>query len=180
MNDDESLRRAINEKVEIVDFDPSWAATFAEESRRLRSLFPGAFFRIEHVGSTAVPELPAKPIVDLIAAIESMEAADALLPSLCANGYATSAEFNATLVDRRWLMRHTNGRRTHHLHLVLRDGKDWIEKLAFRDLLRTEPALRADYAALKRELAASFGANRDGYTDAKGDFIRAALERIGL
>jgi len=125
MTEHESLNRAITEAIVIVPYDPAWPAGFEAERRRLLLLAPGVFLGIEHIGSTAVPELAAKPIVDIMAAVPSMEAADRLLAVLCQNGYATSAEFNATLRDRRWLMRQFNGRRTHHLHLVLPGGRYW-------------------------------------------------------
>jgi len=101
------------------------------ESRRVAQSIAGLIttpannLQIEHVGSTAVPGLPAKPVVDLMATVDSMALADRLIPRLLENGYVTSAEFNATLGDRRWLMRHADGHRTHHLHLVLPDSSAW-------------------------------------------------------
>src|SRR4051812_46323704 len=122
MGTDHSLTHAISEEVHITAHDSQWAAQFVAERDRLLDLLPGHFTAIEHIGSTAVPRLAAKPIIDILAGLGSISEADALLQPLCAHGYETSAEFNATLPDRRWLMRHAHGRRTHHLHLVIFGG----------------------------------------------------------
>src|SRR5436853_7233820 len=120
---DDSLTQAIIEEVRIVPHDSRWAEQFVAERNRLLDLLPDHFAAIEHVGSTAVPGLAAKPIIDILAGVGSMSEADALLGPLCAHGYETSAEFNATLPDRRWVMRHECGRRTHHRHLGVFGGE---------------------------------------------------------
>ncbi len=177
MDEKESLNLAIKEQVKIVSYDPLWPDQYESEKKRLLSLFPDSFLAIEHIGSTAVPGLAAKPIIDLVAAVTSMEIADTLLPSLCAKGYTTSAEFNLTLKDRRWLMRHFAGRRTHHLHLVLMNAEDWLNKLRFRDLLRSDTFVAGEYLKLKKSLAESVGSDREAYSEAKTDFINKVLEQ---
>lgn len=175
LNDQSELERAINEKIEIRDYDPAWSLRFQAERDRLQAICGDTLIAIEHIGSTAVPGLPAKPIIDILAAVSSMDAADELVILLCANGYTTSAEFNATLGERRWLMRQEGGRRTHHLHLVLHPSDEWSNKLRFRDMLRQNRELCQGYLALKRRLAVELGGDRESYTEAKSDFIRAAL-----
>jgi GrpB-like predicted nucleotidyltransferase (UPF0157 family) len=123
--EENQLERAIHEKIEITEYNPEWPLKFNVERQRLQELLGDSLSEIEHVGSTSVPGLPAKPIIDIIAVVASMSAADAIVEHLCVNGYATSAEFNATLGDKRWLMRHQNGRRTHHLHLVLPGSEEY-------------------------------------------------------
>lgn len=171
LTDDESLAAAIHEDVSLHTHDPAWAPTFEEERRRLLSLLPGTFVAIEHIGSTAVAGLIAKPIVDLLAAVESLGDADALIDRLCENGYTTSREFNATLTDRIWLMRWHEGHRTHHLHVVVMDSPPWRDRLAFRDALRADPTLARRYAELKRELATAHRNDREAYTVAKAAFV---------
>ena len=122
---------------------------------RLVDLFPDQFLDVQHFGSTAVPGMPAKPIIDLLAGVGSMAIADSLVEPLLKSGYTTSAEFNSTLNDRRWFMRWAEGRRTHHLHLVVLGGSEWRRRLRFRDLLRADPELAHRYALLKKELAAN-------------------------
>lgn len=173
MNDQDSLLAAIHEEVALHAYDPSWPATFIAERDRLLALFPGSFIDIQHIGSTAVPGLMAKPIIDLLAGVESMAVAESLAGPLCASGYTTSAEFNATLADRKWFMRWAHGHRTHHLHIVVQGGKVWLQRLRFRDALRSSPECAARYAALKTELATKHTTDREAYTDAKAEFVRS-------
>lgn len=172
--DEQSLAAAINEEVALSAHDPAWAQAFELERARLHALLPGVFLAIEHIGSTAVPGLVA---IDLLAAVESLDDVDVLIDRLCENGYATSHEFNATLADRKWLMRWRDGRRTHHLHIVVRGSAPWHDRLAFRDALRRDPALADRYATLKTELAVRHQADREAYTEAKAAFVRDAVER---
>jgi GrpB-like predicted nucleotidyltransferase (UPF0157 family) len=172
---DEQLQRAIDQKVEIIDYDSVWPQQFNAELQRLKELCGVRLSKIEHVGSTAVPGLPAKPIIDIIAVVSSLKELDLLVELLCANGYSTSAEFNATLGDRRWLMRQQEGKRTHHLHLVPPSDVEWLNKVRFRDLLRKDSDLRQAYIKLKRRLADELGHDREAYTDAKAEFICNAL-----
>jgi len=177
IGDEQSLAAAINEEVALSAHEPAWARAFELERTRLHALLPGVFLAIEHIGSTAVPGLVAKPVIDLMAAVESLDGVDALIDRLCANGYTTSREFNATLSDRKWLMRWRDGRRTHHLHIVVRDGPAWHDRLAFRDALRRDPALADRYARLKTELAVRHRADREAYTDAKTPFVSETVPR---
>ena len=173
MTDEESLFAAIHESVALHAHDASWAAGFVNERDRLTALFPGLFVDIQHIGSTAVCGLIAKPIIDLLAGVESMRVAVSMSPALGKAGYTTSAEFNAALTDRQWFMRWADGRRTHHLHVVVHGGSVWHQHLGFRDALRSNAALTARYAALKSSLAALHPNDRETYTDAKAEFVRA-------
>ena len=173
---DDDIRRAIHQSVALSAYDASWPAMFGREAARLTELAP-QLIAIEHIGSTAVPGMLAKPVIDLIAAVASIAIADRVVERLCDGGdYLTSAEFNASLGHRRWLMRQANGHRTHHLHLVLPGSRDWIDRIRFRDLLHRDTRLAADYIALKQRLAAEFREDRETYTEAKSTFIRAALD----
>jgi GrpB-like predicted nucleotidyltransferase (UPF0157 family) len=133
-------------------------------------LLPGT--DIHHIGSTAVPEMPAKPVIDLMALVDDV---DAPIQALVGEGgYDYPEAFNATLEHRRWLCRPSAPYRTHHLHLV-DEAAELARHLRFRDLLRASAPLRAEYAALKRGLAERFRDDRDGYTEAKSPFIERAL-----
>jgi len=172
----QGLQAAIDEPVELVPHDARWRELFEAERSRLLRLFPAVFIAIEHIGSTAVPALAAKPVIDMLGGVASMAAADALVAALCEHGYATSAEFNATLFDRRWLMRASGGRRTHHLHLVVHGGREWRERLAFRDALRADATLARRYLALKQRLALEHRTDRETYTQAKAEFVRSVVD----
>ncbi len=168
--------RAIDEEVRLDAYDPAWPLLFSRERDRLLSLFP-QLLAVEHFGSTAVPGMPAKPIIDILAGVSSMAVADALFEPVLASGYTTSRAFNAMLPDRRWFMRVSNGRRTHHLHLVVHGSATWSERIRFRDLLRGDRDLADAYLQLKTELARKFRQDREAYTDAKSGFVAAALAR---
>jgi GrpB-like predicted nucleotidyltransferase (UPF0157 family) len=175
VNESESLERAIHEEVTLVPYDPRWPSLFEAENKRLVRLFPTQFLDIQHFGSTAVPGMLAKPIIDLLAGVESMAVADSLVEPLINSGYTTSAEFNATLIDRRWFMRWANGRRTHHLHIVVFGADEWRRRLRFRDMLRSDAAFAHRYAVLKKELATQHGVDREAYTRAKSEFVLSVV-----
>lgn len=178
MTEAESLDRAIHEEVALHAFDPQWSVLFAAERDRLTSLFPRQLCGIEHFGSTAIPGMPAKPVIDILVGVESMALADALTTPLLAAAYTTSAAFNASLTDRRWFMRWSAGRRTHHLHVVVYKGDAWFSRLQFRDALRANNALAKRYAALKQALAAQHRADREAYTGAKTAFVLEVLAGV--
>ncbi|KNZ32674.1 MAG: hypothetical protein AD742_10660 [Methylibium sp. NZG] len=171
MTRDESLHAAIHEEVALHEYSALWPAAFRAERDRLLSLLPGRFIDLQHIGSTAVPGLAAKPIVDVLAGVESMAAARALAGPLLDSGYTTSAEFNATLTDRQWFMRHARGHRTHHLHVVVHGSPAWFQRLRFRDLLRADAALAQQYAEIKARLAVAHSRDREAYTEAKATFV---------
>jgi len=164
---DLALKGAGDGPIEIVEYEPSWPAFYIAECERLAPLLPDV--RIHHIGSTAVHGLAAKPVIDMISLVDDLEAsiADAMRRA----GYQLPARFNANLVHRRFLCYPTASYRTHHLHLV--DRREDLDRcLRFRDSLRGNPALAAEYAALKRSLAARFREDREGYTNAKSAFIK--------
>ena len=171
----DDVQRAIVEPVHLAPYDPAWPARFAAARQQLLDRFAADLPTIEHIGSTAVPGLSAKPVIDLLAAVPSMAAADAVLPRLCGAGWLTSAAYNATLPARRWLMRQAGGHRTHHLHLVVAGSPEWLDPIRFRDRLRADPALAAAYVGLKRQSVDRLGHDRDAYTNSKTAFVARAL-----
>jgi GrpB-like predicted nucleotidyltransferase (UPF0157 family) len=127
---------------------------------------------IEHVGSTAVPGLPAKPIIDIMAAVSSLVASRPAIQAVVAAGYSYYP-YKAEVMH--WFCKPSPSHRTHHLHLVSYQSSLWLERLAFRDALRSSPELAAEYAELKRTLAVKFRLDREGYTKAKAPFIKEVL-----
>ena len=172
-----SLDRAIHEEVRLAPYSDAWLSIFVAERDRLLKLFP-QLLQVEHFGSTAIPGMPAKPIIDILAGVESMAVAEALVEPVLACGYTTSAEFNATLPDRRWFMRSAAGRRTHHLHVVVCRGRQWEERLRFRDILRSDADLAQQYAELKSHLAVKHRNDREAYTEAKYRFVASVLAAV--
>lgn len=179
--------------VVIADYDPAWPVIFGREREEiLRACGPAAFVRIEHIGSTAVPGLAAKPIIDIMPGLRSLDDAPPLIAPIESIGweYAPEAEQPSPELNdpgmpfRRYFRKDVNGARTFHMHMVETASEFWRDHLLFRDYLRAYPAEAAAYAALKRDLAAKYNATltphsniNAGYTEAKTGFVRACLER---
>jgi GrpB-like predicted nucleotidyltransferase (UPF0157 family) len=159
--------------IEIVPADPRWPALFAAERDAISAaLSPWLVGPPEHIGSTAVPGLAAKPVIDIMAPVASLDASRAAIAAATALRYC-HAPYQA---DRmHWFCKPDPRHRTHHLHLVPADSPLWRDRLAFRDALRRDAALRDAYAALKRSLAQVHRSDRDAYTAAKGPFILQVL-----
>ncbi len=155
--------------IKIVEYDTCWPTSYIAERERLSPLLPGV--AIHHIGSSAVRGLAGKAVIDMIALVDDLDAGSAAVMQLA--GYQLPARFNVGLVHRRFLCYPTATYRTHHLHLV-DEREDMDQCLRFRESLRANPKLAADYAALKRALAAGFRQDRMGYTKAKSRFINDA------
>jgi GrpB-like predicted nucleotidyltransferase (UPF0157 family) len=165
-----------SERVRLVPYDSRWPELFRAEAARLASAvaaagLPALIF--EHVGSTAVPGLAAKPILDLAAGRPSEIAADAYLPVLQAEGWVYRG--NSGIPGREFFRR--GEPRSHHLHLVEYGGWHWKRYLGFRDALRADSTLRDAYTALKRELAERYSDDREAYIDGKTTFVEAVVSR---
>jgi GrpB-like predicted nucleotidyltransferase (UPF0157 family) len=171
------LQAAIDEPLCICDYDSSWPEKFRKEKTRLLQMFSDSIVDIEHIGSTAVPGLGAKPIIDLMGGLKSIDIAEKLLGPLREYGYFTPPHCNDGLTDRRWLLRHSGGHRTHHLHLVLHGGEGWRRTIQFRDALCADPEIAKRYEKLKRDLVTITDNNRSAYISAKSEFVEMILKR---
>ena len=159
--------------VQIVPYDPAWPSLFEQERTLLEAaLETWLTGPIEHFGSTAVPGLPAKPVIDVMAGVESLDASRDAIPAAGGLGYVYYPYRPDVM---HWFCKPSAAFRTHHLHLVPVNSRLWIERLAFRDYLRKQPALAAEYADLKVGLAKQFEFDREAYTDAKGPFVQRVL-----
>jgi GrpB-like predicted nucleotidyltransferase (UPF0157 family) len=163
----------------VSEYDPAWPREFDREKTRLQSALGPTLLALEHIGSTAVPGMAAKRILDMMGGLRRLEDFLLCLEPLRRLGYEYVAEFNPDIPDRRFFRRLSRRQWTHHLHLFEADGASWRRHLRFRDLLRGDPALAKRYEDLKRSLAERFRSDRDAYTDAKSEFIRKALEQPG-
>lgn len=164
--------RPVPAPIYLVPYDPSWPARFAEERAALAQvLSPWLAGPIEHIGSTAVPGLVAKPVIDIMAAVASLDASRPALATLEALHYV----YFPWRPEFHWLCKPSDDVRTHHLHLVPFGSALWHERLRFRDRLRSDAVVAAEYAALKLALAARYEFDREAYTDAKEPFVRRVL-----
>jgi GrpB-like predicted nucleotidyltransferase (UPF0157 family) len=161
--------------VEIEPHREAWQREYEAEIERLAALGGDRIHRFEHVGSTAVRGLAAKPIVDLAGVVADLDAARELVPELEDAGYEHRPD--AEVPDRVFLAKGPRSERTHYLSLT-EDGSEYLrEALAFRDFLREHPGTRREYEALKRELAAETPEDRASYTAAKAEFVESVLSR---
>lgn len=163
------------DEIAIAPANLAWPELFETEKAWLLAALGSHFVAIEHFGSTAIPGLDAKPIIDMLGGVRSMAEADALLEPLCQLGWDTSPEFNATLPDSRFLLRWPQGVRTHHLHLVVYGSEQWHRRLRFRNCLRASPDLAQQYQKLKYELATEHRDDREAYTEAKTNFVASVI-----
>lgn len=165
--------------VVIVPYDPAWIEAYQREAALIRLCIGRYITGIEHIGSTSVPGLDAKPIIDILIGVKSLADSPAFLPLLIGMGYCYKPEFEEGLPERRYLYKVENGLDTIHLHMVEPGTTFYKRHIAFRDYLRTHPDSASAYASLKYELAQKHGSDREGYTDAKTDFIKE-IERKSL
>ena len=161
--------------IELVDYDPTWPAKFdAEQKVLLSALRPWLFGPVEHVGSTAILGLRAKPVIDIMVAVETLSLSRDAIVVLEGLGYHYWP-YKADLMH--WLCKPSDDFRTHHLHLVPWGSALWKARLAFRDHLRTNASAAADYVALKDELARKYRNDREAYTEGKTSFVERIVER---
>lgn len=164
-DDDVELFGGVEKReIVIVDPDPDWAQKFTTERNRIVHALGTRARRVDHIGSTAVPGLPAKPIIDINLSVDDVDDEAAYLPQLLAAGY------QLRLRQRGHRMARTPTKDV-HVH-VCTLGSDWEQRdLVFRDWLRTHPADRDRYATLKRQLAQQDWPDMNAYADAEGPFI---------
>ena len=162
--------------IELVPYDPTWPAKFeAERLALVTVLGPWLAGNIEHIGSTSVPNLCAKPVIDIMAPVQSLEASRSAIDTAVEAGYVY---FPYKPDVMHWFCKPSPEFRTHHLHMVPTASALWYDRLAFRDALRGDAKLAAEYAALKARLAVEFRDDREAYTDAKTPFIARVLNHI--
>lgn len=180
------IARVSREEIAIVPYDPQWPELFQQEKAHLHACLPSELIkRIEHFGSTAVPGLVAKPIVDILIEVSSLEATqDRIVPILEAQGYEYF--WRPTYGDDGepfycwFIKRNTLGKRTHHLHFVERHFTEHWDRLLFRDYLIAHPEVALIYEALKMQLATALPTDRVAYTRGKTEFVKEVTARAKL
>lgn len=164
-----------DEPVRIVAYDQEWPERFDQERAALTdAIGDWVLGGIHHVGSTAVPGLDAKPVIDILAGVADLSGSRSCFDRLTRLHYVY---FPYRSNEMHWFCKPSPSRRTHHLHLVPTGSPRFHDELAFRDYLRTHLDVAREYGTLKRRLAVDFRHDREAYTDAKTGFIRATLVR---
>lgn len=159
--------------VRLALHNPEWAAAFIEEKRFLESTLIGVVREIEHIGSTAVPSISAKPILDMLAA--ALPLADVAFWETHLTPLGYEYRENGSNAIRYLFVKGPEEKRTHHLHITLAGGKEWEKGLVFRDYLRDNPEVAREYDVLKSVLAQRFPTDREAYAAGKHAFIQQIL-----
>jgi len=164
-------------EVRVVAYDPAWPEVFAQIRARVWPAVRGIALRVEHVGSTSVPGLRAKPVIDACVVVASRGEVPACIQALAGIGYAHRGDLG--FPDRE-AFRRPDGLPRHHLYLSPQDSLSLKNHLGFRDYLRAHPGAAREYGALKASLARRFPTDIDRYIVGKTDFVLRILEAVGL
>ncbi len=161
--------------VRIVPYHEKWKEAFLLEKKLLQSILGPVALAIEHIGSTAIEGLQAKPIIDIAVKVSTIGTIQPLVAKIIAIGY--QERVNRLEGPQRVFAKESENVVTHHLHFIQMDCPEWHHKLLFRSYLRTDKEARQEYEALKLNLAKSFSRMRGTYTDMKQEFIESAVEK---
>jgi GrpB-like predicted nucleotidyltransferase (UPF0157 family) len=157
--------------IRVVAQDPAWPARFEAEAGRIAQALGVAAVRIHHIGSTAIPQTKAKPIIDILLEATSLEALDRHAPMLEAMGYEARGEFG--IPGRRYFrLNDSDGTRTHQIHAFEAGTPNVVRHVAFRDYMRAHPSLAEEYGALKERLAIAHPHDMAAYMDGKDAFVK--------
>lgn len=159
----------------MVDYDPAWPSRFEREAPLLRTVFSDQLLELHHIGSTAIPELRAKPIIDIMLVVRDIGAVDALNGAMLQNGYHPEGEFG--IAGRRYFWKGIPEVHTYHAHAYQSGHSEITRLLNFRDFLRAHRQEALAYEKLKQQLAVRFTYNPDAYTHAKDALIRQMDEK---
>jgi GrpB-like predicted nucleotidyltransferase (UPF0157 family) len=160
-------------RVVIEDYNPNWPAYFEEERGPLANAFGPYALDIQHVGSTSVPGLGAKPVIDIAVATGQYPLPEDVIARVVALGFEHRGEYG--IPRRHYFRRGSNGRYAVHVHALERTGEEYIRHLLFRDYLRAHDERAGAYEELKRHLAETVGEQREVYTEMKTDFVMETL-----
>ena len=161
----------------IADYNPDWPRLYEEEQALILKTIGHILVGIEHIGSTAIPGLGAKPIIDIMIGLRALDDAVECIPLLRSIGHIYHPEFEDQVPERRFFRKGPDGARTHHIHMVERSNQFWQDRILFRDYMQTHEEDAMLYLLMKKELALRFGSNRRGYSDAKAAFVSAILAK---
>ena len=159
--------------VQVVPYNPLWTSSFQEESTRLAQVLGSLAVDIQHIGSTSVPGLAAKPILDIGIAVAQDTDIASCVPFLESLGYSYRGDRGAS--EGHFFDQGSEQQLTHYLHMLLISNPSWQNYLRFRDYLIAHPTIRDQYMQLKQELALQYSTDRAAYTAAKAQFIQQIL-----
>jgi GrpB-like predicted nucleotidyltransferase (UPF0157 family) len=161
--------------IQVVAYDPAWPAAFQQEAAQLEQIFGEEMVAIHHIGSTAVPGLSAKPVIDMLPLVRDLARVDLFNAAMAEDGYLAWGEYG--IPGRRFFTKGGDERRSHNVHIFEAGNPEVARHLDFRDYLRTHPAVAQQYAELKFPLARQFPDDIAAYNLGKEAFIREMEQR---
>lgn len=164
--------------LQLFEYQDTWPEQFLQVAAELHTAVSAIGASIEHIGSTSVPGLCAKPVLDLLLGVTSLSEVEAAIPALASAGFTYRPEHEQQIPDRRYFVRPSGSGPRVHLHAVVYGGQLWRQHLHFRDQLRQDRQLHQSYSALKRRLAAIHASDKAAYTEAKAPFIQQVLSSL--
>lgn len=167
-------------KIILSEYNPQWPMLFEREKAAIFSVIGNFNPTIEHIGSTSVPALAAKPIIDIMVGLTDLNDADFLVSQIEELGYTYFSQYEDEMPYRRFFRKGAGDVVTHHIHMVAIDSEFWVRHLLFRNCLRENPEIALKYADLKRNLAQKEWGDSNDYADAKSNFIRSIEQYAGF
>jgi GrpB-like predicted nucleotidyltransferase (UPF0157 family) len=163
--------------IRVVEYDPAWVEAFQSEAARLSAVFGEMLLSIHHIGSTSVPGLPAKPVIDIMPVVRDINELEQFYPALIAIGYEPLGENG--IPGRRYFIKGGEDHRSHNVHTYQPDHPEVTTHLNFRNYLRAHPEVAREYATLKVALARQFSDDIFSYIEGKEVFIRDIIRKAG-
>ncbi len=163
--------------VKLENYNEKWKDIFEEESKLISSKINKFLIGIQHIGSTAIPGIAAKPIIDIAVAIDSLSNVEKIIKLLHELGFQYRGEQG--IPGRHLFVKGDEENRTHHLHVVENDHHEWKTHILFRDYLKSNSKVAKEYSNLKIELAKKYEFDREKYTEGKSEFIQKIIEKAG-
>lgn len=158
-------------RIEVVPYDPRWPQEFEHASGEVVTALGPNLLAIHHIGSTSIPSIHAKPVIDMLAVVADLAAVDQRVAEMQQLGYEAMGAFG--IEGRRYFRRDDpTGRRTHQVHAFAESSQHICRHLAFRDFMRAHPAVAREYGALKQKLAVAYPHDMEAYMDGKDAFIK--------
>ena len=162
------------QRILLVDYDRTWPAKYQQEAALVTDAFNEILVRIHHIGSTAIPEICAKPKIDILVEVTDIELVEERNPKMVKLGYETRGEFG--ILGRRYFSK-KGGEGTYHVHTFQVGDSHIDDHLVFRDYLKARPELAQEYCRLKRKLAEKYPEDIESYTEGKSEFILEMIEQ---
>ena len=177
MKNKRNISKTDKRRVGIVSYDPNWKDMYKEESEKIKNVLSDIIIDIHHVGSTAIPGIKAKPVIDILVEVKDIEAVDRYNYKMKDLGYEVMGEYG---IPKRRFFRKGENNRTHHIHIFQVENEEIERHINFKEYLIAHPDKAREYSKLKEKLANKYTHGVEYYTNGKGDFIKEIDKKAKL